>query len=57
MEFLIRNAVVVSPAHVDDLDLVTVGQPDDLLVQVEEDVLRLSLAVQGLVGQAGTDMC
>ena len=36
----------------DDLDLVAVGQPDDLLVQVEEDVLRLTLAVQRLVGQA-----
>ena len=38
----------------DDLNLVPVGELDDLLVEVEEDVLRLTLAIQRLVGQAET---
>lgn len=38
----------------DDFNLVPVGEFDDLLVEVEEDVLRLTLAIQRLVGQAGT---
>ena len=41
----------VLPSHVDDLDLIPVGELDDLLVEVEEDILTLTLAVQGLVGQ------
>ena len=44
----------VPPSHVDDLDLVPVGELDDLLVEVEEDVLRLTLAVQRLICQAET---
>ena len=38
----------------DDLNLVTIGELDDLLVEVEEDVLRLTLAVQRLICQAET---
>ena len=41
----------VLPSHVDDLDLIPVGELDNLFVEVEEDILTLTLAVQGLVGQ------
>ena len=44
----------VLPAHVDDLNLVQVFELDDLLVEVEEDVLRLTLGVQRLIRQAET---
>ena len=45
----------VLPSHVDDLNLIPVGELNDLLVEVEENVLRLALAVQGLVGQTEMD--
>ena len=37
---------IILPSHVDDLDLIPVGELDDLLVEVEEDILTLTLAVQ-----------
>ena len=41
----------VLPSHVDDLNLIPVRELNDLLVEVEEDILRLTLAVQRLIGQ------
>ena len=46
-----KSPMYVLPSHVDDLDLIPVGELNDLLVEVEEDILTLTLAVQGLVGQ------
>ena len=43
--------IQVLPSHVDDLNLIPVSELNDLLVEVEEDILTLTLAVQGLVGQ------
>ena len=37
---------IILPSHVDDLDLIPVGELNDLLVEVEEDILTLTLAVQ-----------